>query len=112
VKGLLYGVRPDPWTAPDESNPLLVGLARTPMKLMEMDQPHPSRQQWVMAKTRFTGICGSESKQVFMDFGEDNSDSPLGSLFTFPTILGHEVVGEVAELGPGARASRSDNGWC
>ena len=103
MKGLLYGVRPDPWTAPDESNPLLVGLARTPMKLVEMDEPHPTRRQWVMAKTRFTGICGSESKQVFMDFGEDNSDSPLGNLFTFPTILGHEVVAEVAELGEGAR---------
>ncbi len=30
-----------------------------------------------MARTRFTGICGSESKQVFMDFGEGNTDSPL-----------------------------------
>ena len=37
-----------------------------------------------------------------MDFGEDNSDSPLGHLFTFPTVLGHEVVAEVAELGPGS----------
>jgi threonine dehydrogenase-like Zn-dependent dehydrogenase len=103
VKGLLYGVRPDAWTAPDESNPLLVGLARTPMKLVDMDEPHPSRKQWVMAKTRMTGICGSDAKQVFMDFGEDNSDSPLGNLFTFPTILGHEVVADVTELGAGAR---------
>jgi threonine dehydrogenase-like Zn-dependent dehydrogenase len=50
-----------------------------------------------------TGICGSDAKQVFMDFGEDNFDSPLAHLFTFPTVLGHEVVAEVAELGPAAR---------
>jgi len=100
MKGLLYGVRPEPWTAPDETNPLLVGLARSPMKLMDLDDPHPTRPGWVMAKTRMTGICGSESKQVFMDFGEGNTDSPLGNLFTFPTILGHEVVADVAEVAP------------
>jgi len=102
VKGLLYGVRPERWEAPDDSNPLLAGLARTPMKLTEVDEPHPTRPGWVMAKTRLTGICGSESKQVFMDFGEGNTDSPLANLFTFPTILGHEVVANVAELGPAA----------
>jgi len=103
MKGLVYGVRPDPWAPPDESNPLLVGLARSPMKLVDLDEPRPTRPGWVMARTRLTGICGSEAKQVFMDFGEGNSDSPLSNLFTFPTILGHEVVAEVAELDSGAR---------
>jgi len=101
MKGLLYGVRPDAWEAPDDTNPLLVGLARTPMKLVELDEPRPTRPGWVMAKTRMTGICGSEAKQVFMDFGEANTDSPLANLFTFPTILGHEVVADVADVGPG-----------
>ena len=100
MKGLLYGVRPDAWEAPDASNPLLVGLARTPMKLVDLDEPHPARPGWVMAKTRMTGICGSEAKQVFMDFGEANTDSPLANLFTFPTILGHEVVAERGRRGP------------
>ena len=100
MKGLLYGVRPEAWEAPDDTNPLLRGLARTPMKLVDMDEPHPERGGWVMAKTRLTGICGSEAKQVFMDFGEGNTDSPLANLFTFPTVLGHEVVADVAEVGP------------
>jgi threonine dehydrogenase-like Zn-dependent dehydrogenase len=103
MRGLLYGVRPDPWTPPDEANPLLAGLARTPMRLMDLDPPAPVRPDWVVARTRLTGICGSDAKQVFMDFGEDNADSPLANHFTFPTILGHEVVAEVAELGPRAR---------
>ena len=101
MKGLLYGVRPEAWEAPDASNPLMAGLARTPMKLVDLDEPRPARSNWVMAKTRLTGICGSEAKQVFMDFGEGNNDSPLANLFTFPTVLGHEVVADVAEVGPG-----------
>ncbi len=59
-----------------------------------------------MAKTRMTGICGSEAKQVFMDFGEANTDSPLANLFTFPTVLGHEVVADVADVGPGSPGPR------
>jgi threonine dehydrogenase-like Zn-dependent dehydrogenase len=96
MKGLLYGVRPDQWEPPD-SNPLLAGFARAPMKLEELDRPRPDRAGWVTAKTRICGICGSDAKQVFMDFGEGGEDSPLGHLFTFPTVLGHEVVAEIGE---------------
>jgi threonine dehydrogenase-like Zn-dependent dehydrogenase len=101
MRGLLYGVRPDRWDPPDDGNPLLVGLSRTPMKLVDLDEPRPDRPGWVTAKTRMTGICGSEAKQVFMDFGEGNTDSPLANLFTFPTVLGHEVVADVADVGGG-----------
>jgi len=103
LKALLYGIKPDPWSPPDESNQLLVGLSRAPMRIVDMDDPHPIRDDWIMLKTRMTGICGSDAKQVFMDFGEDNSDSPLANLFTFPTVLGHEVVADVAELGSRAK---------
>ncbi|MDE3086724.1 MAG: zinc-binding dehydrogenase [Acidobacteriota bacterium] len=103
MQGLLYGVRPEAWEAPDDANRLLAGLARVPMRLMELEAPAPPRPDWVIARTRLTGICGSDAKQVFMDFGEENTDSPLAHLFTFPTVLGHEVVAEVAELGPEAR---------
>jgi threonine dehydrogenase-like Zn-dependent dehydrogenase len=99
MQGLLYGVRPERWTPPDEENHLLVGLSRVPMRMEELEQPRPTRDDWVMAKTRLTGICGSDAKQVFMDFGDDYTDSALNGLFTFPTVLGHEVVAEVAEVG-------------
>jgi hypothetical protein len=56
-----------------------------------------------MAKTRLTGICGSDAKHVFQDFGEGNGDNPMNAFFTYPTVLGHEVVAEVVELGPDAR---------
>ncbi len=34
-KGLTYGVKPEPWTPPDEGNHLLVGLSKVPMRLEE-----------------------------------------------------------------------------
>jgi threonine dehydrogenase-like Zn-dependent dehydrogenase len=99
MRGLTYGVEPDPWTPPDDQNHLLVGLAKVPMRLEERPEPHPSRDGWVMAKTRLTGICGSDAKQVFSDFGDDFTDSALNTYFSVPTVLGHEVVAEVAEVG-------------
>jgi threonine dehydrogenase-like Zn-dependent dehydrogenase len=101
MQGLLYGVRPERWTPPDPGNHLEVGLSRVPMRLEELERPVPTRPGWVMAKTRLTGICGSDAKQVFMDFGDDYTDSALGGLFTFPTVLGHEVVAEIAQVGQG-----------
>ncbi len=100
MQGLLYGVRPDSWTPPDQSNRLMVGLSRVPMRLQELERPGLVRDDWAVAKTRLTGICGSDAKQVFMDFGDDYTDSALNGLFTFPTVLGHEVVADVVEVGP------------
>jgi threonine dehydrogenase-like Zn-dependent dehydrogenase len=103
MQGLLYGVRPEKWAPPDDTNRLLVGLSRVPMRLDEMDRPTVLRDDWAVAKTRMTGICGSDAKQVFMDFGDDYTDSALNGLFTFPTVLGHEVVADVVEVGPAVR---------
>ena len=101
MQGLLYGVRPERWTPPDESNQLLVGLSHVPMRLEELEHPTPLRDDWAVAKTRLTGICGSDAKMVFMDFGDDFSDSALNGYFSFPTVLGHEVVADVVEVGDG-----------
>ncbi len=100
MQGLLYGVRPERWTPPDESNHLLVGLSRTPMVLRDLDRPALFRDDWAVAKTRLTGICGSDAKMVFMDFGDDFGDSALNGYFSFPTVFGHEVVADVVEVGP------------
>lgn len=100
MQGLLYGVRPERWTPPDDTNDLLVGLSRTPMVLKDLDRPAVYRDDWAVAKTRLTGICGSDAKMVFMDFGDDYGDSALNGYFTFPTVFGHEVVADVVEVGP------------
>jgi hypothetical protein len=41
MQGLLYGVRPERWEAPDRGNKLLRGLARVPMAMRELAQPRP-----------------------------------------------------------------------
>jgi threonine dehydrogenase-like Zn-dependent dehydrogenase len=101
MQGLLYGVKPERWTPPDEDNHLLVGLSRVPMRLEELELPRPERDGWVMVKTRLTGICGSDAKQVLGDYGNGFPESPMNGMFSLPTVLGHEVVAEVAELGAG-----------
>ena len=104
MKALVYGVRPDPQPEPVDDNDLLRGLARTPMKLVDVDDPQFLRPDWVVTRPRLTGICGSDSKQVFMDFGEDvGRDNPMSDFFSLPQVLGHEVVADVVALGPEAQ---------
>jgi threonine dehydrogenase-like Zn-dependent dehydrogenase len=102
MKALVFGVEPEPWEAPDASNPLLAGLSRTPTRLMEIPAPQPLLPDWVVVRSRLVGICGSDSKQIFMDFG-NTEGSALGAWFSMPQVLGHECVGSVEELGPRAR---------
>ena len=103
MKALLYGVRPDPAPEPVTDNFLLRNLAHTPMKLVDMEEPGFLLPDWVVTKPRLTGICGSDAKQVFMDWGEVRSpDNPMKAFFSLPQVLGHEVVADVVALGPQA----------
>ena len=103
MRALLYGVRPEPQPDPDDDNHLLRGLARTPMRLEDMPDPGFLRPDWVVTKPRLTGICGSDSKQVFMDWGDvQTPDNPMKAFFSLPQVLGHEVVADVVALGPEA----------
>lgn len=106
MKALLYGVKPEPWPQPtgaDADNALLRGLANTPMRLVDMDEPTFLLPDWVITKPRLTGICGSDSKQVFMDWGNvGGQDNPMKAFYSLPQVLGHEVVSDVVAVGPEA----------
>src|SRR2546421_8725359 len=103
MKALLYGVKPDPAPIPETENHLLRNLAITPMKLVDMDEPGFLLPDWVITKPRLTGICGSDAKQVFMDWGEvQSADNPMKGFFSLPQVLGHEVVADVVAVGPEA----------
>ena len=101
MRALVYGVQPEPVPEPPGGNPLLEALARTPMRLLEVDEPELPRPDWVIIRPRLTGICGSDSKQVFMDWGSGNvdTDNPMIDFASFPQVLGHEVVADVVEVG-------------
>jgi len=83
-------------------NRLLSNLELSPVALTQVPDARPLRADWVVTKPLLAGICGSDTKQVLLDFGEDDMDSPLMAFCSFPQVLGHEVVAEVVELGPEA----------
>jgi threonine dehydrogenase-like Zn-dependent dehydrogenase len=98
---LVYGVEPEKQPVPEDANELVRGLASTPMRLRTVDDPGLLGPDWVVVESRLTGICGSDAKQVFGDFG-NSAESPMMTLTSFPQILGHEYVGTIVELGPQA----------
>jgi len=66
------------------------------MRLREVSL-NPPGPAWVRLRNRFCGICGSDLG--LLKGAESFLMEPYGS---FPAILGHEVVAEVAEAPPGS----------
>ncbi len=102
MKALLFLTQPDPWPEDlaHDAPKLLRNLSTTPMALRDLDDPEPLADDWLVIDTDLCGICGSDSKQVLMDF-EDAGDSMMTALISFPQVLGHEVVGRVSAAGRG-----------
>jgi threonine dehydrogenase-like Zn-dependent dehydrogenase len=103
VKALVFGELPDPMPPqPPPGAPRLVRhLASTPMTLRDVPDPTVRGPAWAVLRTRLTGICGSDTKQVLMDF-DGADDSPMTAFISFPQVLGHEVVATVEDAGPDA----------
>lgn len=103
MRALVYGVPPEDVEVPAHVGPLVQNLARTPTALRDVPDPVLLHEDWVITRPLLTGICGSDSKQVLLDFGTDDADNALAAFCSFPQVMGHEVVAEVVELGPRAR---------
>jgi threonine dehydrogenase-like Zn-dependent dehydrogenase len=103
VRALVFGGEASEQVAdPGPDAPRLVRhLAVTPMALADVPEPEVHGPEWAVLRTRMTGICGSDVKQVLMDF-EGPADSPMTAFISFPQVLGHEVVATVEEAGPEA----------
>ncbi len=67
-----------------------------PVRLEEVDELPLPAQDWVRVETTFSGLCGSDVKQILLNGSRDN---PLTALVSFPHVLGHEVVGRRADTG-------------
>jgi len=76
----------------------------SPLRLTEIPDVEVPFPDWVLIRTKLCGICGSDYKQVFIDF--EGIDSPLATLATFPQVMGHEVVGTVERVGSAVTAVR------
>ncbi|WP_334143599.1 zinc-dependent alcohol dehydrogenase [Rhabdothermincola sp.] len=103
MKALVFMTDPEPVPPPPAGAPRLVQhLATTPMKIEEVPDPVLLGDDWLVLRTRLAGICGSDTKQVLMDF-DDAGDNPMTAFISFPQVLGHEVVADVVEVGPAVR---------
>jgi threonine dehydrogenase-like Zn-dependent dehydrogenase len=103
MKALVFGVSPEPFEVPADANELTHNLARTPTALQQVADPQLLHEDWVITQPRLTGICGSDSKQILLDFGEGDTDNAMAAFCSFPQVMGHEVVADVIELGPASR---------
>jgi L-iditol 2-dehydrogenase len=69
-----------------------------PASMTEVPEPSLPGPEWGRVTVAVGGICGSDLHL----FAHNTGPSPtLMSLGTFPFVLGHEIVGTIAEAGPG-----------
>ena len=70
-------------------------------RLVDIPEPQLPTPEWVKVRTRLSGICGSDLATITA------KGSPYFSPFTsMPFVLGHEIVGEVAETGEAVEGFR------
>jgi threonine dehydrogenase-like Zn-dependent dehydrogenase len=67
-----------------------------PVRLEDVDELPLPAADWVRVQTTFSGLCGSDVKQILLNGARDN---PLTALVSFPHVLGHEVVGRRLDTG-------------
>ena len=70
-------------------------------RLVDIPEPQLPTSEWVKVRPRLSGICGSDLATITA------KGSPYFSPFTStPFVLGHEIVGEVAETGAAVEGFR------
>ena len=67
-----------------------------PVRIEDVDELPLPAEDWVRVETTFSGLCGSDVKQILLNGSRDN---PLTALVSFPHVLGHEVVGRRTDTG-------------
>ncbi|MHB8066901.1 MAG: zinc-dependent alcohol dehydrogenase [Desulfobaccales bacterium] len=72
--------------------------ALAPLRLQELSL-NPPGPEWIILRNRFCGLCGSDLN--LLKGAESYLLEPYGS---FPAVLGHEVLAEVAE-------APAESGW-
>ena len=63
-------------------------------RLVDIDNPQLPSSDWVKIRTRLSGICGSDLATITA-----KGSSYFSPFTSCPFVFGHEVVGEIAEIG-------------
>ena len=67
-----------------------------PVRIEDIQEQPLPEEDWLRIETTFSGLCGSDVKQILLNGSRDN---PLTALVSFPHVLGHEVVGRRLDTG-------------
>src|SRR5262249_61731072 len=67
-----------------------------PVRIEEIEELPLPAADWVRVRTTFSGLCGSDVKQILLNGSRRN---PLTALVSFPHVLGHEAVGRRTDTG-------------
>src|SRR5206468_766552 len=68
-----------------------------PLRVQNVPRESLAASNWVRVRNRLAGICGSDLHLVYAD--GDLRVAPAALAGRHPSYLGHEVVGEVIEIG-------------
>jgi threonine dehydrogenase-like Zn-dependent dehydrogenase len=72
----------------------------SPVRYAEVGEPELPGPNWVKVKNRLCGICGSDIHFIFLEI--DPTIAPAAVPTITRKFIGHEVVGEVVDVGSGA----------
>ncbi|MFX0003732.1 MAG: zinc-binding dehydrogenase [Candidatus Hermodarchaeota archaeon] len=67
-----------------------------PVSLKNVPYPKLVAEDWVIVKTVFCGICGSDMTELRLSGSLDN---PIRTFISFPQTMGHEPVGIIESVG-------------
>jgi threonine dehydrogenase-like Zn-dependent dehydrogenase len=66
------------------------------VRMVDIPEPKLPSDDWVKIKVRRCGVCASDVNTIML------KNSPAWSAYTsFPSVLGHEIAGTIAEAGAG-----------
>ncbi|PTX64981.1 threonine dehydrogenase-like Zn-dependent dehydrogenase [Melghirimyces profundicolus] len=69
------------------------------LRLREVSEPSLPGPRWIKVKPVLSGVCGTDMGAIFF-----KTSPALTPFNTFPSVLGHETVGVVTEVGEGVRS--------
>lgn len=111
MSGPMWSVYLDTHPARVETTRLLSRISRrafygplAPLRARALAEPELPGEHWVRVRNRMAGIRGDDLQLVQLQ--DDRSVSPLAAPRHPRVYLGHEVVGEVVEVGPAVRFVR------
>jgi threonine dehydrogenase-like Zn-dependent dehydrogenase len=72
----------------------------SPLQMFEIPRPELDHPHWVRVRPRFSGICGSDLSELFLDTDMRVYPLAIPGQGSGRYYLGHEAVSEVIEVGP------------